>query len=132
MLGGSYHEVDSSEQAFKVAANMAMKDALNKAQAVLLEPIMSIDIMSPEEYGGDVISDLNARRGRVMSFEESRDSRIIKGLVPLAETFGYATNLRSLSQGRATFSMELKNYAELPESKSREIIGRRYGTSLRK
>lgn len=132
LQGGSYHEVDSSEQSFKVAANIAMKDALNKAQAVLLEPIMNIDIMSPEEYGGDVISDLNARRGRVVSFEENRDSRIIKGLVPLAETFGYATNLRSLSQGRATFSMELKNYAEVPESKSREIIGRRYGTSLRR
>ncbi len=129
LQGGSYHEVDSSEQSFKVAANIAMKDALNKAQA---EPIMNIDIMSPEEYGGDVISDLNARRGRVVSFEENRDSRIIKGLVPLAETFGYATNLRSLSQGRATFSMELKNYAEVPESKSREIIGRRYGTSLRR
>ncbi|MEQ8201285.1 MAG: elongation factor G [Syntrophomonadaceae bacterium] len=132
LLGGSYHEVDSSEQPFKVAANMAMKDALNKAQTVLLEPIMNIDIISPEEYVGDVISDLNARRGRVMSFEENRDSRIIKGLVPLAETFGYATNLRSLSQGRATFSMELKNYAEVPESKSREIIGRRYGSSLRR
>lgn len=132
LLGGSHHEVDSSEQAFKVAANMAMKDALNKAQSVLLEPIMDIDIISPEEYVGDVISDLNARRGRVLSFEENRDSRIIKGMVPLAETFGYATNLRSLSQGRATFSMELKNYAEVPESKSKEIIGRRYGSSLRR
>lgn len=132
LLGGSHHEVDSSEQAFKVVANMAMKDALGKAQAVLLEPIMSIDIMSPDEYVGDVISDLNARRGRVLSFAENRDIRIINGMVPLAETFGYATNLRSLSQGRATFSMQLKNYAEVPESRSKEIIGRRYGSSLRR
>ncbi len=132
LLGGFYHEVDSSEQSFKVAANMAMKEALNKGQTVLLEPIMNIDIISPEEYVGDVISDLNARRGRVVSFEENWGNRIIKGLVPLAETFGYATNLRSLSQGRATFSMELKNYAPVPESKSKEIIGRRYGSSLRR
>jgi elongation factor G len=130
--GGSYHEVDSSEQAFKVAANMALKDALNKAQAVLLEPIMDIDIVSPEEYVGDVISDLNSRRGRVMGFEENRDSRIIKGTVPLAETFGYATHLRSASQGRAIFSMQIKNYAEVPESKSKEIIGKRYGSSVNK
>jgi len=132
LRGGSYHEIDSSEQAFKVAANMAFKDALNKAQAVLLEPIMDLEIVSPEEYLGDVISDLNARRGRVMGFEENRDNRIIKGTVPLAETFGYATHLRSASQGRATFSMEIKNYAEVPESKSKEIIGKRYGSPVRK
>jgi elongation factor G len=130
--GGSYHEVDSSEPAFKIAANMALKDALNQAQAVLLEPIMDIDIVSPEEYVGEVISDLNARRGRVLGFEEKRDNRIIKGTVPLAETFGYATHLRSASQGRATFSMELRDYAEVPESKSKEIIGKRYGSSVRR
>jgi elongation factor G len=130
--GGSYHEVDSSEQAFKVAANMALKDALNKAQPVLLEPIMDIDIVSPEEYVGDVISDLNARRGRVLGFEENRENKIIKGTVPLAETFGYATHLRSASQGRATFSMEIKNYAEVPESKSKEIIGKRYGSPIKR
>jgi len=132
IVGGSYHEVDSSEQAFKVAANMALKDALNKAQAVLLEPIMNIDIVSPEEYVGDVIADLNSRRGRVLGFEENRDSRIIKGTVPLAETFGYATQLRSASQGRATFSLEIRNYAEVPESKSKEIIGKRYGTPVKR
>ena len=132
ILGGSYHEVDSSEQAFKIVANMAVKDALNKARAVLLEPIMDIDIVSPEEYVGDVISDLNARRGRVLSFEENRDNRTIKGMVPLAETFGYATNLRSASQGRATFSMEIRNYAEVPESKSKEIIGKRYGSPVKR
>ncbi len=132
VLGGSYHEVDSSEQAFKIAANMALKDALGKARAILLEPIMSIDIVSPEEYVGDVISDLNARRGRVLGLEENRESKIIKGTVPLAETFGYATHLRSASQGRATFSMEIKNYAEVPESKSKEIIGKRYGSPVKR
>lgn len=132
VLGGSYHEVDSSEQAFKIAANMALKDALGKAQAILLEPIMSIDIVSPEEYVGDVISDLNARRGRVLGFEETRANKIIKGTVPLAETFGYATHLRSASQGRATFSMEIRDYAEVPESKSKEIIGKRYGSPVKR
>ncbi|MDD4802809.1 MAG: elongation factor G [Syntrophomonas sp.] len=127
LRGGSFHEIDSSEQAFKVAANMAFKNALNNAQVVLLEPIMALEIISPEEYLGDIISDLNARRGRVMGFEENKDIRIIKGTVPLAETFGYATHLRSASQGRATFSMEIKNYAEVPESKSKEIVGKRYG-----
>ena len=132
IVGGSFHEVDSSEQAFRVAANMALKEALQKAQPVLLEPIMNIDIVSPDEFVGDVISDLNSRRGRVLGFEESRENRIIKGTVPLAETFGYATDLRSASQGRATFSMELKNYGEVPESKCREIIGKRYGSPVKR
>lgn len=127
LIGGSYHEVDSTEQAFKIAASMALKEALEKAQPVLLEPIMDIEIISPDEYVGDVISDLNARRGKVLGFEENKDSRIIKGTVPLAETFGYATALRSASQGRATFTMKIKNFAEVPESRSRDIIARRYG-----
>ena len=130
LIGGSYHEVDSSEQAFKIAASMALKEALEKAQPVLLEPIMDIEIISPDEYVGDIISDLNARRGKVLGFEENRDSRIIKGTVPLAETFGYATALRSASQGRATFTMKIKNFSEVPESRSKEIIARRYGLPL--
>lgn len=88
---------------------------------------MDIEIVSPEEYVGEIISDLNARRGRILGFEENRDSRIVKGTVPLAETFGYATSLRSLSQGRASFSLHIRDYGEVPESKSREIIARRYG-----
>ena len=88
---------------------------------------MDLEIICPEEYLGDVISDLNARRGRIIALEENRDTKAVKGLVPLAETFGYATSLRSLTQGRASFSMKIKNYAEVPESKSREIIARRYG-----
>jgi elongation factor G len=91
---------------------------------------MEIEIVTPDEYLGDVISDLNARRGRVLGLEESGTTRIIKGIVPLAETFGYATNLRSASQGRANFSMKIKGYAQLPESKTREIVARRYGLPI--
>lgn len=127
LKGGSFHEVDSSEQAFKIAAAMSIKEALDNAEAVLLEPIMDIEIISPEEYVGDIISDFNARRGRIVGFDESRDSKIIQGTVPLAETFGYATSLRSNSQGRASFAMNVKNYAEVPGSKSKEIIAGRYG-----
>lgn len=127
LLGGSFHEVDSSEQAFKVAASMAIKEGLDKAQPCLLEPIMELEIISPEEYVGDIIADLNSRRGRVLAMEENRESKVIKGMVPLAESFGYATSLRSASQGRATFSMRLINYAQVPESRSKEIIARRYG-----
>ncbi|HBK54233.1 elongation factor G [Syntrophomonas wolfei] len=127
LKGGSYHEVDSNEPAFKIAASMALKEALENAQSVFLEPVMDLEIICPEEYLGDVISDLNARRGRIIALEENRDTKAVKGLVPLAETFGYATSLRSLTQGRASFSMKIKDYAEVPESKSREIIARRYG-----
>ena len=127
LVGGSYHEVDSSEMAFKVAASMGIKELLDKGNSVLLEPIMDIEILSPEEYVGDVIADLNSRRGRVLALEENRESKIIKGIVPLAETFGYATSLRSASQGRASFSMNLRQFAQVPESKSKEIIARRYG-----
>lgn len=127
LTGGAYHEVDSSEQAFKVAASMAIKQVLAEANPILLEPIMDIEIVSPEEYVGEIISDLNARRGRILGFEENRDSKIVKGTVPLSETFGYATSLRSVSQGRASFSLHIKNYGEVPESKSKEIIARRYG-----
>lgn len=130
LVGGTFHEVDSTEQAFKIAASMALKEVLSKAQAVLLEPIMEIEIVTPDEYLGDVISDLNARRGRVLGLEENGAIRIIKGIVPLAETFGYATNLRSASQGRANFSMKIQGYAQLPESKTREIVARRYGLPI--
>lgn len=127
LLGGSFHEVDSTEQAFKVAGSMAVKEGLSKAKPCLLEPIMDLEIIAPEEYVGDIIADLNSRRGRVLAMEENRESKVIKGTVPLAETFGYATSLRSASQGRATFSMQLKDYAKVPESRSKEIIAIRYG-----
>ncbi|WP_296862863.1 elongation factor G [Thermosyntropha sp.] len=127
LLGGSYHDEDSNEQSFKVAANIAIKEALQNASPCLLEPIMDIEIISPEEYVGDIISDLNTRRGRIYALDENRESKIVKATVPLSETFGYATSLRSISQGRATFSMHIKDYAEVPENKSREIIAKRYG-----
>ncbi len=127
LLGGSYHEVDSSEQAFKVAANMALKDVLAGADETLLEPVMDMEIVCPEEFVGEIISDLNGRRGKVFGLEENKDTKIVKALVPLSETFGYATDIRSLSQGRASFSMEIKNYTEVPGSKSREIVAKRYG-----
>ncbi|HZK42979.1 MAG TPA: elongation factor G [Syntrophomonadaceae bacterium] len=127
LLGGSFHEVDSTEQAFKIAGSMAIKQGLHNAKSCLLEPIMDIEIIAPEDHVGDVIADLNSRRGRVMSMEENRESKIIKGTVPLAETFGYATSLRSASQGRATFSMLLKEYAQVPELLSKKIIAKRYG-----
>jgi len=130
LIGGSFHEVDSSEQAFKIAGAMALKEGLAQASPMLLEPIMDIEAVSPEEYVGEIISDLNSRRGRIIGFEENRDSKIIKGTVPLAETFGYATSLRSVSQGRASFSLQFKGYAEVPESKSKEIIARRYGLPI--
>lgn len=127
LVGASYHEVDSSEQAFRIVASMAVKDVLEKAQSVLLEPVVDMEIVSPEEYVGDVISDLNSRRGRIQALEENKGSKIIKGTVPLSETFGYATSLRSASQGKASFSMKIKNYVQVPESKSKEVIARRYG-----
>lgn len=130
LVGGSYHEDDSSEQAFKVASAMAVKKLLKNAASLLLEPIMEIEILSPEEYFGDIISDLNSRRGRVLGFEENKDSRVIRGTVPLAETFGYASDLRSASQGRASFSMQIRNFAEVPEAKSKEIIAKRYGLPI--
>ncbi|MEN6351303.1 MAG: elongation factor G [Syntrophomonas sp.] len=127
LIGGSYHEVDSTEPAFKIAASMALKEALGKAGEIIIEPIMDMEIVCPEEYVGDVISDLNARRGRIICLEENRDSKIIKATVPLAETFGYATSIRSASQGRASFSMNIKNYGQVPDSRAKEIIARRYG-----
>ncbi len=130
LIGGSFHEVDSTEQSFKIATSMAVREALQGAEVVLLEPIMDVEIVCPEEYVGEVISDLNARRGRVLGFEDSKGSKIVKALVPLAETFGYATSLRSASQGRASFSMQIKNFAEVPASKSKEIIAKRYGLSM--
>ena len=127
LIGGSYHEVDSSEIAFKVAASMGFKDAVEKAGPILLEPVMDIEIVVPEEYTGEAISDLNARRGRVSGLEENKGIRTIRGYVPLSEMFGYATDLRSLTQGRGTFTMQFSHYEEVPEYKTKEIIARRYG-----
>ncbi|KAF2956014.1 elongation factor G [Marinitoga sp. 38H-ov] len=126
LYDGSYHEVDSSEMAFKIAGSMALKDAAKKANPVLLEPIMKVDITTPEEYMGDIIADLNSRRGRIEGFENvgNTNTRLIHSLVPLSELFGYATVLRSLSQGRATQSIQFSHYEEVPNSVAEKIINK--------
>jgi elongation factor G len=121
---GSYHDVDSSEMAFKIAGSMALKDAAKKAQPVLLEPIMAVEVVTPEDYMGDVIGDLSSRRGRVEGMEQRGTAHVIRAQVPLAEMFGYATDLRSRTQGRATYTMQFHSYQEVPEAVSKEIVAR--------
>jgi elongation factor G len=124
LVFGSYHEVDSSEMAFKIAGSMAVKEAAAKASPVLLEPVMSVEVVTPEEYMGDVIGDLSARRGKVEGMEQRGTNHVVRALVPLADMFGYATDLRSRTQGRATYTMQFSAYHEVPESISREIVAR--------
>jgi elongation factor G len=130
LYDGSYHDVDSSEMAFKIAGSMAFKEAARKASPVLLEPVMSVEVVVPEEYMGDIIGDLNSRRGRVEGMEHRAGSQVIKSHVPLAEMFGYATDMRSRTQGRATFSMHFKRYEEAPRSVAEEIIARVQGKAV--
>jgi elongation factor G len=122
LTDGSYHEVDSSELAFKVAGSMAFKSAMQKAQPKLLEPVMAVEVVTPEEYLGDVMGDLNARRGRVEGLEPRGNAQAIRARVPLATMFGYATDLRSTTQGRATFTMQFDRYEEVPQSIATEIV----------
>ena len=122
LIDGSYHEVDSSEMAFKIAGSMAFKDGALKAKPVLLEPIMKVEVVSPEEYMGDVMGDLNRRRGLVQGMDDAPAGKIIRANVPLAEMFGYATDVRSMSQGRATYSMEFLHYAEAPNSVAESVM----------
>ncbi len=127
LYDGSYHEVDSSEMAFKVAGSLAFKDAASKAEPVLLEPLMEVEVVTPEEYMGDVIGDLNSRRGKITSLEQRSGSRVIAAYVPLAEMFGYATQLRSMTQGRATYTMQFDHYDEVPKNIAEEVISRARG-----
>ncbi|MBE0449097.1 MAG: elongation factor G [Actinobacteria bacterium] len=124
---GSYHPVDSSELAFKIAGSMAFKDAMKKASPALLEPIMTVEVVVPEEYMGDVIGDLSSRRGHILGIEPRAGAQVIRADVPLAEMFGYATDLRSRTQGRATYTMQFKRYQELPPSIAEEIISKTRG-----
>jgi elongation factor G len=121
---GSYHDVDSSEMAFKIAGSMCFKKAARQAGPVLLEPIMAVEVVTPEDYMGDVIGDLSSRRGKVEGMEQRGNSHVVRAQVPLAEMFGYATDLRSRTQGRATYTMQFHSYQEVPESVSKEIIAR--------
>jgi len=125
LFDGSFHEVDSSEIAFKIAASMAFRDAMKKADPVLLEPIMHVEVDTPEEYMGDVMGDLNRRRGRILGMEKKGSTVTIKAEVPLAEMFGYATDLRSLTQGRATFVMTFERYEEVPRHIAEQVAGQR-------
>ena len=122
LADGAYHQTDSSEMAFTIAASIAFREALEKAKPVLLEPIMSIEIVSPEEFMGDILGNLNSRRGRTSGLEQRGNSQVISGFVPLSEMFGYATSLRSLSQGRATFTMQLSQYREVPPGIQDQLV----------
>jgi elongation factor G len=122
LTDGSYHDVDSSEMAFKIAASMGFKEGFRRAHPVLLEPIMKVEVVTPEEYSGDVIGDLSRRRGQILGMEEGPSGKAIASEVPLSEMFGYATTVRSMSQGRATFTMEFGKYAEVPPGIADGII----------
>ena len=124
LFDGSYHEVDSSEMAFKIAGSMAFKSAAGKAAPVLLEPIMNIEVVTPDEYMGDVIGDLNSRRGKIHTMTQRAKSQVISAEVPLSSMFGYATDLRSKTQGRATYTMQFSHYAEIPKTISEDIIAK--------
>jgi len=122
LFDGSFHEVDSSEMAFKIAGSIAFKDGAKKADPVLLEPIMDVEVVTPEEYLGDVMGDLNSRRGRIEGIGTRRDAQVVKAMVPLSEMFGYATSLRSMTQGRAIFTMQFSHYDEVPRSIAEQIV----------
>jgi len=124
LYDGSYHEVDSSEIAFKIAGSMGFREAAKKANPVLLEPIMSVEAVSPEEYLGDVIGNLSSRRGKVQNIERRGNAQVIRAQVPLSEMFGYATDLRSMTQGRATYTMQFSRYEEVPKGVSEEIVAK--------
>jgi elongation factor G len=124
LLDGSYHDVDSSEMAFRTAGLMGFKEAARKAGPVLLEPIMAVEVVTPEDYMGDVIGDLSSRRGRIEGMEQRGTSHVVNAQVPLGEMFGYATDLRSRTQGRATYTMQFDSYQQVPESIAEEIVKR--------
>jgi elongation factor G len=127
LLDGAYHEVDSSEMAFKIAGSQVMKKAAAQAQPVILEPIMAVEVTTPETYMGDVIGDLNSRRGQIQAMEERAGARVVRAHVPLSEMFGYVGDLRSKTQGRANYSMVFDSYAEVPATVSKEIIAKATG-----
>jgi elongation factor G len=127
LYDGSFHEVDSSEMAFKIAASMGLKDAVRKGRPVLLEPVMKVEVTTPEDFLGTVLGDLNSRRGQVEGMESRGNAQVVKAFVPLSTMFGYTTDLRSATQGRATSSMEFAYYQQLPEHLAKEIIEKRRG-----
>ena len=124
LYDGSYHDVDSSEIAFKIAASMALQEGVKKADPVIMEPTMEIEVTTPEEFMGDVIGDINSKRGKVDTMEDRAGAKIIKAYVPLAEMFGYATSLRSMTQGRASYAMQFDHYAEVPNNVAEDLKGK--------
>ena len=124
---GAYHDVDSSELAFKIAGSMAFKDGARRAGPVILEPMMAVEVTTPEDFMGDVIGDLNSRRGQIQAMEERQGARVVKALVPLSEMFGYVGDLRSRTQGRASYSMQFDSYAQVPQNVALEIIAKARG-----
>src|SRR5204863_177699 len=124
LVDGSYHDVDSSEMAFKIAGSMAVKEAARQAHPVLLEPIMDVEVVTPADYMGDVIGDLSARRGKIGGMTQRADAHVVAASVPLSEMFGYSTTLRSMSQGRAIYSMQFSHYQEVPKTKAEEIVSK--------
>jgi elongation factor G len=124
LVFGSYHDVDSSEIAFKIAASMAFKEAARRAGPVILEPVMKVEVTTPSDYMGDVIGDLSSRRGKIQGMDQRGEAQVINAQVPLSEMFGYSTNLRSMSQGRAVYSMEFLQYEEVPKAKAEEIVAK--------
>lgn len=127
LLDGKHHEVDSDQNAFEIAGQMAFRSAARRANPVLMEPVMKVEVVTPEEYMGDVIGDLNSRRGRIMSMDQRQDARVVKALVPLSEMFGYSTDMRSLTQGRAIFTMQFESYEPAPKSVAEKVILSSYG-----
>jgi elongation factor G len=127
LIDGAAHDVDSSEMAFKIAGSMGFKEAARKANPVLLEPLMSVEVRTPEEYMGDVIGDLNSRRGQIQSMEDAAGVKVVRAHVPLSEMFGYIGDLRSKTSGRAVYSMEFESYAEVPKAVADEIVQKNKG-----
>jgi elongation factor G len=125
LFDGSYHDVDSNENAFKMAASMAFKDGMRKADPILLEPMMAVEVETPEDYFGDLMGDLSSRRGMIQGMEDNASGKVVRAEVPLAEMFGYSTTMRSLSQGRATYSMEFKHYTEAPRNVAEAVVNKK-------
>jgi elongation factor G len=132
LYDGSYHDVDSNEMAFKIAGSMAFKEAARKASPVILEPVMAVEVVTPEDFAGTIMGDLSSRRGRIEGMEHRAGSQVIKAIVPLAEMFGYATHMRSSTQGRAEYSMHFARYEEAPRSVAEEIIAKTQGKTTTK
>ena len=123
LVDGKYHDTDSSEIAFRVAGSLALKEAARRAKPVLLEPVFAVEVVTPEEFMGDVIGDLNRRRGHVTGMDQRGNAQVITAYVPLAEMFGYATDMRSATQGRATYTMQFERYDEVPANIAEKVVG---------